>query len=153
MRSLVLRLHGTMRATLLASILTLTLGSCDEGISPDGRIMVYVLQSIDGDVAPARPNAPSNHEVIADSLIFDLDGTGLERMVIRTDEDGVVRTSSMTFRWTRRGARLEVWGWCPPITIAACPGVPVLGGTTEGALWYVIDSYRYRTPAVFRRVD
>lgn len=153
MRPLPLRLRATMRTTLLACLLAVPLGSCEEGISPDGRLMVYVLQSIDGDVTPARPNAPSNYEVIADSLVFNLDGTGLERMVIRTDEDGVVRTSAMTFRWTQRGTRVDVWGWCPPNGIAACPAVPVLGGTTDGALWYVIDSYRYRTPTVFRRVD
>lgn len=128
------------------------IGGCGEGIAPVQPPGLFVLESIDGHAMPWRPPV-GFYDVIADSLFFEADGTGIELLTTRSDIDGQERTSAIRFTWTHEGARMELWSWCLIGGIVPCPAQPTYVGAIVGERWVVEQSWRFPASIVFRKVE
>jgi hypothetical protein len=125
---------------------------CADSLGPlDGDL--YVLESIAGDPVPAPyvEDLGSDHRIVADSMSFAANGSGIRRTVYDEDAaDGGSYTQQEEFTYTRAGNRIEIWFECADT--AMCIAGPHLAGDIGDAAITFDVSVRTRKPLAFRRL-
>jgi hypothetical protein len=124
--------------------------SCTKDQSPLGRDY-YALQSVAGIALPA-PYAQStiyNGLLVADSIAFRADNTGLRHWVYQDENSTERHTVDTDFTWTRSGNDLTITFVCPPL--ALCIAGPHLVGTIDEVSIVITDSKVTRQPLIYQR--
>lgn len=139
-----------MRRFSLGLILASALGCSHENLSPIGRDF-YALQTVAGIPLPApyAQNPYYNGLLVADSMSFRDDGTGLRHAVYQDENSTSQYASDEDFNWTRGGNSIAVTFVCPPM--ASCIAGPHLTGTIDETTITITDSKVTRGPLVYRR--
>ena len=112
----------------------------------------YVLRSIAGVSLPApyAPNPDHNERIVADTLAFQSNGSGMRRTVYEGNPDPAARRlEESTFNWIGQGDRVEITFTCPPD--ALCIQGPHLAGTRSNSEIVITESAISRHPLVFAR--
>jgi len=138
-----------MRHLRLALALAVILG-CKNDLSPLGRDY-YALQSVAGVSLPApyAPNSEYNGLLVADSIAFRADGTGLRHSVYQDENSTVRHAEDIDFSWTRSGNDLAITFVCPGF--ASCIAGPHLVGTIDDVSIVITDSKVTRQPLIYQR--
>lgn len=139
-----------MRRLLSGLIIAAAMGCSLEDLSPIGRDF-YALESVAGVPLPApyAPNDAYNGLVIADSIMFREDGTGLRHAVYQEENSTEKYALDDDLNWTRNGNTIAITFVCPPM--ASCIAGPHLTGTIEETTLTITDSKVTRHPLVYRR--
>jgi hypothetical protein len=138
-----------MRHFSIAVALVTVLG-CTKDQSPLGRDY-YALQSVAGVSLPApyAPNTEYNGLLVADSIAFRADGTGLRHWVYQDEGSTDRHELYQDFNWTRDGNDVAITFVCPDL--ALCIAGPHLVGTIDEVSVVITDSKVTRQPLVYQR--
>jgi hypothetical protein len=130
------------------------LGACKEALAPlQGEL--YVLESIGGDPLPAAyaVNQVSDHRILADTVAFAANGTGVRRTTYDDDAvNGGSYVRDTEFTWAEAGGRVNVSYRCPNDVLADCLPAPHLSGPRTNAALTFDQSAVSRAPLVYRRL-
>jgi hypothetical protein len=137
-----------MRPLALAC-LVLAVG-CSSDQSPLGNDY-YALANIAGDPLPARyaANSSSGGLLVADSIAFHENGTGIRRWVYQDAGSTERHTLDTEFNWTRDGNDIAITFVCPPL--ASCIAGPHLTGTINDDAMTITASAIMRAPLLYVR--
>ena len=137
-----------MRHLRLAIALVAVLG-CTRDQSPLGRDF-YALESVAGVALPA-PYAPSSYNglLVADSIAFREDGTGLRHWVYQDENSTARHAIEEDFNWSRDGNSIAITFICP--AMALCIVGPHLAGTIDATTLTITDSKVTRQPLIYHR--
>ena len=139
-----------MRKVFVASALAVAAGCSSDTLGPLGRDF-YALQSVAGVSLPApyAPNPDYNGLLVADSIAFREDGTGLRHAVYQEENSTNRYDSNDDFNWTRSGNTIAITMVCPPM--ALCIAGPHFIGTLDDGTLTITDSKVTRQPLVYHR--
>jgi len=138
-----------MKRLSLILILAAALG-CSKDESPLGRDF-YALQTVAGVPLPApyAPNASYNGLLVADSIAFREDGTGLRHWVYQDENSTARHALEEELNWSRDGNSIAITFVCPPT--ALCIAGPHFAGTIDETTMTITDSKVTRQPLVYQR--
>jgi hypothetical protein len=123
---------------------------CSTDQSPLGRDF-YALQSVAGVQLPApyAPNMAYNGLLVADSISFRDDGTGLRHWVYQDENSTDRHAVEEDFTWSRSGDAIAITFTCP--SFASCIAGPHLMGTIDATSIVITDSKVTRQPLLYQR--
>lgn len=123
---------------------------CKSAVAPlNGDI--YILESISERSLPAPYSAiaESTNRIHADTIAFDVNGSG-ERRTLYDSYQGTMRLARATFTYNRMGGRVEIAFDCRDTEVCIAP--PQLAGTITNTGLTITESKITRLPLVFRRL-
>lgn len=139
------------KALVVALAVSAAAAGCkSDNLGPLGRDF-YALQSVAGVPLPApyAQNPDYNGLLVADSIAFREDGTGLRHAVYQEENSTNRYDANDDFNWTRQGNTISITMVCPPM--ALCIAGPHLIGTLDEASLTITDSKVTRQPLVYHR--
>jgi hypothetical protein len=150
------------RRRLALLLVALAATACEgESAAPSGAVLQgrYVLESVAGERLPAVLSRLGSVErvALADTLVFDADGSGEQVSVYRnrlSGGDGPVYRARSAFLHARAGQDVALSFPCPDPVLTGpvgCSAPPQMRGTLSGDRLTFTAAYAFRTPLRYRR--